>query len=144
MVQMVDASKIPEDLIKDVDDMIKQGNASGPVAAVETILEKLKGHKLAWTAQIAPEMVGVHHSNRSGASVDPLGAQMLGSDILRDGWSWGKANSGALCVEAPPHQFSKTDTDFNMRLVSLSQGTLPPLQAMQFLSLGGGHTNSFL
>ena len=33
---------------------------------------------------------------------------------------------------------------FNQNLVDLSDGAIPPLTALRYLSVGGGHTNSFL
>jgi len=62
---------------------------------------------------------------------------------LQAGFSWQKA-SDATAVEAPPAPFNAESIAANDRYEQLSGGFIPPLSQLKLLSLGGGHTNTFL
>ena len=42
------------------------------------------------------------------------------------------------------HPMYKEAVDFNNKLVEVADGLLPAVTSMKYISLGGGHTNSFL
>lgn len=88
-------------------------------------------------------MCGVHPLNRSRLGVGGSEAHHHGAQILSTGWSWRRA-SDATAIEAPPPGQNHEALASNESLVRLSGGLLPPLVSLKLLSLGGGHTNSFL
>lgn len=144
MLSPIDEQNYPDSLLLEVDALLAKCATSGEVVSnVEAILDVLKNQKLCWSSQVAPCYVGVCHKNRAQFGVGFSESQHLGADILKQGWSWRKASS-VTAVERPPKPFDQTDVDFNNRLVQLSDGLMPPLASLKLLSLGGGHTNTFL
>ena len=113
------------------------------VAAWEEIQAIMLQHKIAWNAQVPPEFVGVHPSNRSGLGVSGADAHHHGGQILQAGFSWRKA-SDATAVECPPAPFDLKAVTENEKYSKLSNGFIPPLSQLKLLSLGGAHTNAFL
>ena len=113
------------------------------VAAWEEIQAIMLQHKIGWNAQVPPEFVGVHPSNRSGLGVSGPDAHHHGGQILQAGFSWRKA-SDATAVECPPAPFDLKAVTENEKYSKLSNGFIPPLSQLKLLSLGGAHTNAFL
>ena len=66
-----------------------------------------------------------------------------GAKILKAGFSKAKCND-VCAMEVPPHPKDKEAVQSNTELVALSSGTIPPLAQLRLLSVGGGHTNTFL
>ena len=132
------------DLVTNVQCIIDEALKSGTrVAAWDSIQEILKANRLAWPAQVAPDMVGVHPLNRSRMGIGHADAHTHGGQILKCGFSWAKA-ADAACVEAPPAPHDRDAKESNQRLIELSSGHIPPLAQIRYLSIGGGHTNVFL
>ena len=76
--------KYTKAVVDEVNALLSQVQGGGPrVSTVESIMQVLKRAGLAWTAQIAPEFIGCHPSNRSGAMVSASESHKLGSDILK-------------------------------------------------------------
>ena len=78
---------------------------------------------------------------RSGLGVVGAEAHAHGATIMRQGFSLKK------CEDVVVFTCKADDTashDFNRQLVALSQGQIPPLAELRFVSVGGAHTNSFL
>ena len=124
--------------------LIKQGNNSGArVQAWEDILNVLQEHGLAWKGQYIPEHVGVHPQNRASLGVGGSEAHHHGAQILKAGFSWSKC-SDVVAIESPPAPHDAEAVAANLQYEALSDGLIPPLHMLRLLSLGGGHTNTFL
>jgi hypothetical protein len=95
--------------------------------------------------QLPPEFCGVHKDNRNKFLLTGPDAHAHGEEILDMGWSNKKA-SDATASEMPPpgHPNNIENTKLNDDLVANSQGYIPPLVQCKILSLGAGHTNTFL
>jgi len=131
-------------LIAKVQKCIDEADKTGArVSAWDTIQSILLEHKVAWRSQVQPEFVGIHPQNRSRLGVGGSEAHFHGQQVLTAGFSWRKAGD-ATAIEAPPPPFNEEALSVNSQLVSLSGGLIPPLQALRLLSVGGGHTNTFL
>ena len=113
------------------------------VSAWDEIQEFLTEQKLGWITQTPPDVVGIHESNRSKLGVGGSEAHYHGFDILKIGFSWRKS-SDATAFECPPAPHDAEAKRVNESWVQLSGGLIPPLTQMRLLSVGGGHTNSFL
>ena len=109
----------------------------------EQIWNKLVSARLAYVSQVPPDMVGVHPLNRFKFGVGGTESMHHGADILDMGFSWKKC-ADVTAVEAPPAPKDEEAVAFNNSLVELSQGSIPKLKLMRLLSIGGGHTNTFL
>jgi len=132
------------DVVTKVQALLDEGIASGErVAAWEEIQGVLVTAKLGWTAQMPPDFVGVHPCNRSYLGVGGSEAHFHGSQVLQAGFSWAKA-ADATAVETPPHPLDQEAVEENDKFVNLSDGLIPPLSQMKLMSIGGGHTNTFL
>ena len=130
-------------LIASVQKHIDAGERTGEdVKAWDNVLNELREHKLAeFGVQLDCETVGVSPQNRSSMGVDPYGSQDHGDDILKVGYSKGKA-ADATCIQAPPPPYDKELLDFNNQLEQQSKGTIPPLRLLKSVSVGGSHTNT--
>ena len=64
-----------------------------------------------------------------------------GQKVLGMGFSFQKCNDVA-CFEMAEND--EAAVKFNQDLVTLSDGQIPPLSALRYLSVGGGHTNAFV
>ena len=111
------------------------------VSIVYRILDSLAAQDMSYVARVPPPNMGIHPDNRSKWGVSGTDAQTHGRDILDVGFSWKKA-ADATCTEVPPD--SAEAKRHNEENVTLSSGLIPPLLAMKCLSIGGGHTNTFL
>ena len=63
-----------------------------------------------------------------------------GLKILKEGFSTKKSSD----VVAFEHDGSEDVVAFNRELAALSDGLIPELEQVRFVSVGGGHTNAFL
>ena len=141
---IVVAMAFTDDVVMKVKALLDEGSASGSrVAAWEQIQDALLKAGLGWTAQMPPDFVGVHPCNRSRLGVGGSEAHFHGAQILQAGFSWAKA-ADATAVEAPPYPHDMEAAAANDKFVSLSDGLIPPLSQMKLMSIGGGHTNTFL
>ena len=68
-------------------------------------------------------------------------AHTHGEKILRLGFSLAKC-SDVVAFEVHPDD--TTADQFNQDLASMSDGLIPPLAQLRLISVGGGHTNTFL
>ena len=78
---------------------------------------------------------------RSGLGVVGRDAHDHGAWILTNGFSYKKCDD-VVCFTHNPSDTAAVE--FNNTLVDLSGGLIPPLAELRFLSVGGGHTNTFL
>jgi len=132
------------EIVSKVKSLLSEGSSKGTrVSAWEAIQAELVQAGLAWTAQVPPDFVGVHPSNRSHLGVGGSEAHWHGAQVLQAGFSWAKA-ADATAIEAPPPPHDNEAVAANAKYVSLSDGLIPPLSQMKLLSIGGGHTNVFL
>lgn len=135
-------SLFTEALVKTVSFRIAAAKKSGELLSTwDDIKQQLIEANVAWEAQTPPEFVGVHPDNRSGTGVGGSEAHFHGHKICKAGFSWIKA-ADATAFEVAPG-VSKAH-DENDKIVSLSGGLIPPLTQLRLLSVGGGHTNTFL
>ena len=129
-------------LITRVQTLIAAAKKTGTLlSSWDEIKQILIEAKVAWAAQTPPEFVGVHPDNRSGTGVGGSEAHFHGFKIYKAGFSWSKA-ADATAFEAAPgqtHAHLKND-----EMVSLSGGLIPKLSQLKLLSVGGGHTNTWL
>ena len=131
-------------LVAKVRSIIDEANRSGArVAAWEAVQQCLLENKVAWYNQIPPELCGVHPGNRSKLGVGGSEAHHHGAQILQAGFSWQKA-ADAAAVECPPPPYDEEARTSNEAFVALSDGLIPPLEQLKLLSIGSGHTNTFL
>ena len=71
--------------------------------------------------------------------------QVHGSRIWSVGWCWQKcADATAFQCPPPTHKASTEAREFNRRIVARSDRSIPPVQDLQLLSIGSGHTNTLL
>ena len=133
-----------QDVIQKVNDVLSRAASSGErVSGWEELKVVLKGAKLAWISQVAPDMVGVHPGNRSSLGVGASEAHHHGARIVQSGWSWSKA-SDVSALECPPPPYDRDAQQMNKLYVDMSEGGIPPLRLLKLLSIGGAHTNTFL
>ena len=131
-------------IIKDVQQIITTCNKSGArTSGWEEFQNILLEKSLAWYATTPPEFCGVHPDNRSKLGVSGAEAHHHGQDILQEGFSWKKA-SDAAAFESPPEPHNQHAKEANDKFVDVSHGYIPPLKQLKLLSVGGGHTNTFL
>ena len=136
------AKKVPDDLFKEVADLIDRAYQTGAiVSAWEEIKTLLVKNSLAWTQQCKPEHVATHKNNRSGEGVGAIQSHYHGYDIVSEGWSWHKA-ADAVAVEYVDGDIE--NLDFNNKLVDISDGMFPPFRLVSLLSVSASHTNAFL
>ena len=132
------------ELIAKVDTLIEHGLRTGEiVSAWEEIRQVLLDACVAWEQQVPPEHCGIHRQNRSGTLVGGSESHHHGAAILQIGFSWKKA-SDVTAIQAPPPPHDQEDIAVNKMLVDISGGLIPPLMSLRLLSIGGGHTNTFL
>ena len=135
-----------EEVKAKVAELLAAGQLSGNRVSVwEEVQAVLVKANLAWCAQVPPEHVGTHPSNRSSLGLGATEAHVHGAQILKTGWSWRKA-ADAAAIEAPPDgsdDWYHVD-GINVMYAQLADGLLPPLVQLKLLSIGGGHTNAFL
>ena len=132
-----------KEVVGAVQAMIDRGNASGArIEAWDGIIKLLLDKGLAWKGKLLPEHVGVHPQNRSGLGVGGSEAHHHGAQILKGGFSWNKC-ADVVALEVPPPPFDADAIRANAQYESLSDGFIPPLQALKYLSIGGGHANTF-
>ncbi len=132
------------EIIKTVNDVIANCNRTGEkITGWERVGESLIGAKLAWRCHTPPDCAGVHQSNRSSYGLAGSDAQVHGKKILGAGFSWKKCED-ATAIQCPPEPWSAESKSFNDELVALSDNLIPPLAQLQILSIGAGHTNTFL
>ena len=142
-LEQIDAKYTPE-LRSEVTRLLKEAEQAGQkVSVFESVVSLLEKQGLVWKAQIAPEFVGTHPQNRSEAMVSCTEAHQHGLEILKVGWSSRKC-ADATCVQAPPPPRYAMFDAVNKREVQLSDGKIPPLASLQYLSVGSSHTNVFL
>ena len=140
---ILDSAYTPE-LVAKVQALIAQGNTTGArVQAWEDIQVVLLDHQLLWRGHYLPEHVGVHPQNRSSLGVGGSEAHHHGAQVLKAGWSWSKC-ADVVGIEAPLPPHNQEAIAANEQYVALSDGFIPPLQTLRLLSVGGGHTNTFL
>ena len=87
--------------------------------------------------------------HRSSDPEEQIGCGGIGSSSSRRQNSQGWLLEGEMqrCLRdggPPPHPKDKEAVQSNTELVALSSGTIPPLAQLRLLSVGGGHTNTFL
>lgn len=140
----IDMAKYPPALVAEVQTLIDKAGKQH-VKAFDAILSKLSSAGLSWKQQIVPKFVYVHQDNRSSFLVDPARVHQHGWEIVSAGFSPAKA-ADVLCIEMAPegHPACAEARKANQELYSLADGLLPPVGDMKYISLGGGHTNSFL
>ena len=144
MQVVLDASMFTPAVLQKVQQLMDDAEVSGArVSAWDEIQEFLTEQKLGWITQEFPDFVGIHESNRSKLGVGGSEAHYHGADILKIGFSWRKS-SDATAFECPPAPHDAEAKQVNESWVQLSGGLIPPLTQMRLLSVGGGHTNSFL
>lgn len=132
------------EIVDKIKQLLIQGWSSGEKTGIwDTIVQEALEAGIAWKEQRAPDQAGVHPENRGTFGVDGHNSQCLGGDILSVGWSWQKC-SDATSVSAPPEPWLTNPREFNEELASLSGGLIPQLKLVGVLTLGGGHTNTFL
>ena len=135
---------VPDEVATEVFNLIELSATKGEVVTNwECIQELLLKHGLAHYAHIPPEFVGVHPKNRSKHGVSGSDSQHHGVDILLVGWSWKKA-SDAVCFELGDGSRASEAIASNKTIVDASSGLIPMLLALKYLSIGAGHTNTFL
>ena len=133
-----------EELVAKIDALLQQGVASGEITgAWEQICGVGKEGGVAWPGHVQPDHCGVHPANRSAFGVGGSESQHLGSRILKVGWSWNKC-ADSTCFQMPPHPLDAPGIAYNKSLVDLSDALIPPLQMLTHMSIGGGHTNTWL
>ena len=131
-------------VVEHVSSVIEKANQTGcRVEAWDTIRQILVDAGIAWQAQVPPQHVGVHPENRSRLGVGGSEAHMHGHKIMQAGFSWTKC-ADVVAVECPPAPHDAEAKSSNDSYVQFSGGLIPPLQQLKLLSLGGGHTNTFL
>ena len=113
------------------------------VSAADRILKALEDRKLLRKTQSPPEMVGVAKANRKSFGVGANESQLLGEQILAQGFSWNKCRD-IIDVELPPAPFDLEERMFNAHLEEISGGLIPKGSQVHSVSLAGGHTNTFL
>lgn len=128
-------------VVEKVSSLLQKGSAGSVVSVWEEIVEVMLQAGVAWRAQIPPEFVGTHPQNRSKLGVGGSESHHHGYKVLQAGWSWRKC-SDATCIEHDPAD--KEAVQDNEDFVALSGGYIPPLSQLKYLSIGGGHTNTFL
>lgn len=138
---MAAADMFTEQVVNKVKTLLQQGSSGSVVSIWEEIVDVLTGAGIAWRVNIPPEFIGVHPLNRSKLGVGGSESHHHGDKILQAGWSWRKC-SDATCVEHDPTDEQAVKD--NELFVSLSGGYIPPLAQLKYLSIGGGHTNTFL
>ena len=132
------------EVVAKVNKLIDTGLRTGEiVSAWEEIRQVLLEASLAWEQQVPPEYVGVHPLDRSGTLVGGSESHHHGAGILAIGFSWKKA-SDVTAIQSPPSPQDQEFIAVNKMLVSINSGLIPPLVALRLLSIGGGHTNTFL
>ena len=133
-----------EELVAKVNSALQQGLASGEFTGTwEQICGDGIEARVAWPGHVKPDHCGVHPANRSKFGVGGSESQHLGSRILKVGWSWKKCNE-STCFQMPPHPLDAPGIAYNKSLVDLSDALIPPLQMLTHMSIGGGHTNTWL
>ena len=140
----IDMSKYPPALVEEVQSIIQKAGKQH-VKAFDAIVATLTSHGLAWKQQIVPKFVYLHPDNRSSFLVDPARVHKHGHEMVTAGFSPAKA-ADVLCVEMPPesHPACAEAKKANEELYVIADGLLPPVGDIKYVSLGGGHTNSFL
>ena len=114
------------------------------VSTWEKIQKVLLDAHLASSQQIPPDQAGVHWSNRSGWGVGGAQAQVHGEEVVRVGFSWKKASDACAFEKAPFGPEAVRGDRFNQQSINNSGGLIPSLVFLKILSVGAGHTNTFL
>ena len=132
------------DVVATMTELLVEGWRTGEKTGYwEAMTEEALKAGVAWKVHVPPQRCGVHPDNRGKYGVDGCQSQNLGKGILEVGWSSAKC-SDCASVQAPPMPFLKAAQESNDKLVALSNGLIPPLSMLNSLSMGGGHTNTFL
>ena len=133
-----------EELVGAVELLIQQGVASGEYQGVwEEICTTAETEHVAWYANVAAEHCGIHPANRSAFGVGGTDSQNLGGNILKVGFSW-KKSAESTAFQTPPPPLDQPIMIYNTNLVEVSDNLIPPLQQLTHVSIGGGHTNTFI
>jgi len=144
LVRLVDMKLFPDPLVIKVQEMIKGALEHGEkVSAAEQILNLLEHHQLLWVSQTPPEQVDVSIYHRKAFGVGAHQAQMLGEQILAQGFSWARCKE-VLCMELPPAPHDEAEVTFNAELQNIANDVIPATTNMRRVSIAGSHTNTFL
>jgi hypothetical protein len=140
----IDRNLFTPQLVAAVKDLFAKAGRTGEKTSIwEEIVSLCKEGSVAWTAQVAPDRVGVHQSNRSTFGVGGADAQHLGDKILSVGFSWAKCGD-CTAIQSPPPPHDAEIVEYNKLLEAFSDGLIPQGKPFQAYSVGGGHTNVFL
>ena len=126
-----------------VESLIKEAAADeGKLcSAVRRILAHLLEQNQAYRAQLHPDEVGIHPSNRDGGGVEESHVHALAAKIATLGFLWDQC-SGAVCVEDDKHM---TIADFTVATLSACPRLAPAEKSrIRYGSLSCSHTNQFL
>ena len=141
---VIDANLFSAKLITEVDTLIKDATKTGEYVTMwENIQAVLTNAGVGWKGHMPPDVVGVDPKNRSKLGVGGSESHIHGHAILKAGWSW-KKSSDATCSQVPPEPWLEEFKEYNDGLVNVSNGFVPQLKTLQFVSCGGSHTNTFL
>ena len=110
-------------------------------SAVNGILDHLLEQNQAYKAQLRPDEVGIHPSNRDGGGVEESHVHALAAKIATLGFLWDQC-SGAVCVE---DSRDKTIANFTVASLSACAGLAPAeISQIRYGSLSCSHTNQLL
>lgn len=103
----------------------------------------MHGASIAWDESSPPDQTGVHPGNRSTFGVGGPESQHLGFGIRSVGSSWAKC-ADATAAQTPPGPLNTPAKDYNDMSIDMSDGAIPPLRLLRYLTIGGGHANVWL
>ena len=135
------------DLIEKVQNIISKCESTGlgRQSGWEEVQKILFDEKLGWYGEVPPEWVACHPANRSSTGVGGSEAQVHGWEILKSGFSLKKASDATAFQALPEHlTLAKEMQEQIDKSIKISNGLIPPLQKTVLMSVGSGHTNTFL
>jgi len=124
--------------------LLRNDAGSPPLSVWNAIKELLIDSGLAYSAEISPEFVLCHPSNRGSLGINARSAHKTGAGILKIGCDVSELEKAVVIEVARDPTVLKQQVDFNAKQCLYSENLLAPVSGKErYLSLGGGHAIAF-
>jgi len=137
-------SKVTTAVSEKMQQLLRNDAGSPPLSVWNAIKQFLMDNGFAYSAEISPESVLCHPSNRGSLGINARSAHKTGAGILKIGCDVSELEKAVVIEVARDPTVLKQQMDFNAKQFEYSENLLAPVSGKErYLSLGGGHAIAF-